>query len=322
MVILPQNLVHTLGAALMRRVLIIVVLLAGLFFTGTVRAQSEPVIESMEIGLWPEYDRTDVLVIYRITLSSEVTLPAQMSLRIPSGAGAPYNLAMKDVDGLLYNLAYTSEIQGDWLKVTFTTPAAEVQLEYYDPGLTIDATQREFEYTWNGDFTVNNLLVAVQQPVNATDMRILPDFGAGAVQEDGLTYFTKLVGSVDAGTPFTVRFGYSKPDNELSFSSQSVQPVQAASGDAAGRVNANDILPWVFGGVGLILVLGGLVWYLVSRNRSLVTAGAGKRRHRSSSSRPQMAQSGADPIFCSKCGRKASSSDIFCRACGNRLRAE
>jgi len=306
----------------MRRVLIVVVLLAGLFFTGTARAQSEPVIESMEIGLWPEYDRTDVLVIYRITLSSEVTLPAQMSLRLPSSAGAPYNLAMKDMDGLLYNLAYTSEIQGDWLKVTFTTPAAELQLEYYDPGLTIDAAQRQFEYTWNGDFTVNNLVVAVQQPVNASDMRILPDFGAGVVQEDGLTYFTKTVGSVDAGTPFTVRFGYSKPDDELSFSSQSVQPVQAASGDAAGRVNANDILPWVLGGVGLILLLGGLVWYVVTRNRNMVSVSAGKRRHRPSVSRQEIVQSGSDPIFCSKCGRKASSTDIFCRACGNRLRAD
>lgn len=306
----------------MRRVFIIVVLLAGLFFTGTARAQSEPVIESMEIGLWPEYDRTDVLVIYRITLSSEVTLPAQMSLRIPNSAGAPYNLAMKDMDGLLYNLAYTSEIQGDWLKVTFTTPAAELQLEYYDPELTFDADQRQFEYTWSGDFTVNNLVVAVQQPVNASDMRILPDFGVGTIQEDGLTYYTKTVGSVNAGTPFTVRFGYSKPDDELSFSSQSVQPVQAASGDAAGRVNANDILPWVLGGVGLILVLGGLVWYVVTRNRNMASVSAGKRRHRPSSSRQDIVQSGTDPIFCSKCGRKASSADMFCRACGNRLRAE
>ena len=306
----------------MRRLFIIVALLTGLFFTGTARAQSEPVIESMEIGLWPEYDRTEVLVIYRIILAPDVTLPAQMSLRIPRGVGAPYNLAMKDVDGLLYNLAYTSEIQGDWLKVTFTTPSADLQLEYYDPGLTKEAAQRQFEYTWNGDFTVKDLVVAVQQPVNATDMQILPDFGAGAVQEDGLTYYTKQVGSVDAGTPFTVRFGYSKADDELSFSSQSVQPVQAASDGAAGRVNASDILPWILGGVGLILVLGGLVWFVVTRNRSVAHAAAGKRRHRPSGSQPQIMQANAEPVFCSKCGRKASSADLFCRACGNRLRTE
>ncbi len=306
----------------MRRLVIIVVLLAGLLFTGTARAQSEPVIETMSIGLWPEYDRADVLVIYRITLASDVTLPAQMSIRIPQKAGAPYNLAMKDVDGLLYNLAYTSEVQGEWLKITFTTPSVELQLEYYDPGLTKDAAQRQYEYTWNGDFTVKDLVVAVQQPVNASGMQILPDFGAGVVQEDGLTYFTKQVGNVDAGTPFTVRFGYTKPDDEFSLSSQSVQPVQAASGDAAGRVNASDILPWVLGGVGLILVLGGLVWFLVSRNRSMVSATSGKRHRRSGRAQTPEVLSGTDPIFCPKCGRKASTADLFCRACGNRLRTE
>lgn len=306
----------------MRRIAIFLILLTGLFFTGTAQAQSVPVIESMEIGLWPEYDRTDVLVIYRITLSPDTTLPAQMNIRIPADAGAPYNLAMKDMDGLLYNLAYTSEIQGEWLKVTFTTPSAELQLEYYDPGLTKENAARQYEYTWNGDFTVKDMLVAVQQPINATDMQILPDFGAGGIQEDGLKYYTKLVGSVDAGTPFTVRFGYNKADDELSFSSQSVQPVQAASDNAAGRVNSSDILPWIFGGVGLILLLGGFIWFMMMRNRSAAAVGAGKRRHRASSPRVQSGQSSGDPVFCSKCGRKASSSDQFCRACGNRLRTE
>ncbi len=304
----------------MRRLFVIFVLLVGLFTTVPAQAQSAPVIESMEIGLWPEYDRADVLVIYRITLSPEVNLPVQMSIRIPADVDAPYNLAMKEVDGLLYNLAYTSEVEGEWLKVTFTTPSTELQLEYYDPGLTKEATQRSFEYIWNGDFTINDLVVAIQQPVNATDMQVLPDFGVGIAQEDGLTYFTKQVGKVPAGTPVTVRFSYAKSDDSLSFGSQSVQPVQAASGDAAGRVNAGDFLPWVVGGVGLVLILGGVVWFMATRNRSAVSPG--KKRHRSTNRQDEMAASQIEQIFCPKCGRRASASDLFCRACGNRLRSE
>ncbi|MBA4398624.1 MAG: zinc ribbon domain-containing protein [Chloroflexi bacterium] len=304
----------------MRRLFVIFVLLVGLLTTVPAQAQSAPVIESMEIGLWPEYDRADVLVIYRITLSPEVNLPVQMSIRIPADVDAPYNLAMKEVDGLLYNLAYTSEVEGEWLKVTFTTPSAELQLEYYDPGLTREATQRSFEYIWNGDFAINDLVVAIQQPVNATDMQVLPDFGVGIAQEDGLTYFTKQVGKVPAGTPVTVRFSYVKSDDSLSFGSQSVQPVQAASGDAAGRVNAGDFLPWVLGGVGLVLILGGVVWFMATRNRSAVSPG--KKRHRSTNRQDEMAASQIEQIFCPKCGRRASASDLFCRACGNRLRSE
>ncbi|MHB1119312.1 MAG: hypothetical protein ACYC11_04545, partial [Bellilinea sp.] len=79
----------------MRRLILVFFIIAGLFLARPIQAQSDLVLESMDIGLWPEYDRPDVLVIYRMTLANEVPLPAQMSIRIPREAGAPYNLAMK-----------------------------------------------------------------------------------------------------------------------------------------------------------------------------------------------------------------------------------
>lgn len=307
----------------MRRLLLVVVLLASLFMVLPAQAQTDLVLEKLDIGLWPEYDRADVLVIYWITLPSDVSLPAQMSIRIPRESGEPYNLAMKDVDGLLYNLAYTTEVQNDWIKVTFSTPSTEVQLEYYDSGLTKDGAVRNYEYVWPGDYEVKNVSLAIQQPVNATNMQILPDFGAGTLADDGLMYYNKDIGSVSAGTRVTVRFSYNKPDDELSFGSQAVQPVQPASTSEAGRVKASTISPWIIGGLGLLLLAGGLSWFLLTRNQVLDTAKAGKRRHRASSHPP--AKAGADTgasVYCSQCGRKAPSTDAFCRSCGNRLRAD
>jgi len=308
----------------MRRLFIIIILIVSLFSVQPAQGQSTMTIEELEIGLWPEYDRQDVLVIFRISLAADVTLPAQMSIRIPRDAGAPYNLAMKDMDGLLYNLAYSTEVQDEWLKIIFTTPSAELQLEYYDPGLTKTDRKREFEYIWPGDYTVNNLVLVVQQPNNATAMQILPDFGSGSAGEDGLIYYSKIVGEVRAGTPLTVGFSYNKADDELSFGSQSMQPVQASGGDASGRVNATDILPWVIGGVGLVLVLGGFLWFMLSRNRGSAVGSTGKRRHRTST-RPLDKRSNEypdGPVYCSQCGRKAAPADMFCRTCGNRLRTE
>lgn len=307
----------------MRRFLLVVVLLAGLFLVQPAHAQTGLVLESLDIGLWPEYDRPEVLVIYWITLPPDVSLPAQLSIRIPRDAGAPYNIAMKDMDGLLYNLAYTTEVQDEWIKVTFSTPSAEVQVEYYDPALVKEGAVRDFEFVWPGDYEVNNLSIGIQQPVNATDMQILPDFGGGTRAEDGLQYFTKEIGSVKTGTHFTVRFSYSKSDDELSFGSQSVQPVQPASTSEAGRVDASTISPWIIGGVGLFLLVGGLSWFLVTRDRASTEARAGKRRH-NAAYRPA-AKPGNDAgtyVYCSQCGRKAPSTDAFCRSCGNRLRAE
>ena len=305
----------------MRRFILVIVLIAGMFWAQPAQAQSEVIIENMDIGIWPEYDRPDVLIIYRITLSPDVALPVQMNVRIPAEAGTPYNLAMKDMDGMLYNLAYTTQEENDWLRVIFTAPSAEIQLEYYDPRLTKSDASRGFEYVWPGDFAVNNMVLSIQQPVNATDMQILPDFGAGTLMEDGLTYYTNTIGRVPAGTPVTIRFSYNKADDQLSFGSQAVQPVQAASGGAAGRTSAEDILPWVFGGLGILLVAGGLFWFLVTRNQTAAVAQGGKRHRRSSRAVPPSSSvENTAAVYCSQCGRKAAPGDLFCRSCGSRLR--
>jgi len=198
----------------LRRITFLIILLA-LLPLHAASAQTGVPLDSVLIQILPEFDRPDVLVIMRMSLSSAVSLPAEMSLRIPRAAGAPYNVAWEDVDGLLYNLAYTTEVQGDWLKLTFTTPSANLQVEYYDPRLEREGNLRKFIYEWNGDFSVQNLVVSVQQPANAEKMQAYPGFDAGQRLSDGFLYFTNTVGKVEAGTTFKVNFEYEKPDDTL-----------------------------------------------------------------------------------------------------------
>ena len=66
---------------------------------------ASPVFENVQVDVWPEYDQPAVLVIYHITISTQVTLPANLSIRIPAAAGKPFAVAMQDSNGL-YNLNY------------------------------------------------------------------------------------------------------------------------------------------------------------------------------------------------------------------------
>ena len=84
------------------------------------KAQSVVEFDLLQVDIWPEYDRPEVLVIYRMSLADTVSLPAQISLHIPAAAGQPYNVANQDVDGMLYNLEYSLTPEGDWVRVTFT----------------------------------------------------------------------------------------------------------------------------------------------------------------------------------------------------------
>lgn len=291
-------------------------------------------LESVRIDVWPEYDQPSVLVIYHVTLASTVSLPASLSLSIPASAGKPYAVAMQDVNGL-YDLQYTLTAAGDWIKVNFTTPVPELRIEYYDPDLLKNGSRRDFSFRWPADYTVNNLLVNVQQPVGADAMTFTPDIGAGRADTDGLTYYTKIVGDVPAATTFDLAFSYNKPDDTLTTPQQfqPVEPVQPVESAAAGSITLMGIpfSPWqvLLLVAGILLILVGVVWYGLAAGGfqflMRVPQDGSRRCHvpRRGGTGPLSAdapEGSGEPVFCHKCGKKSTAGDAFCRACGARLR--
>jgi len=300
-----------------------------------VRAQSTLEVERLQIDIWPEYDKPNVLMIYRITIAASSTLPAQVSLRIPKAAGSPYNVAMKDVDGMLYNLKFDQVADGEWLRINFTSAALEVQLEYYDPGLVINGAARQFEYRWPGDYKVKTMLVRMQQPVNATDMQLAKGtqtMDNGQRLEDGLTYYTiPIDGTIAAGTAFKLQFSYNKPDSILTSTQVQSQPVRTPTNGtplSSGISSDNSIL-FVGLGVGALLILAGL-WYWNQQRLATSRASAPSRRRHAVSGvyvspparvrRETAAEAAGESAYCHQCGKRAGPDDAFCRSCGSRLR--
>jgi len=302
-------------------------MLLPLFISRPVQAQSSTEIDRLEVDIWPEYDRPDVLIIYQLTLSPQTTLPASLSLRIPKEAGKPSNLAMKDVDGLLYNIDnYTLTEEGDWQTVNFSSPSLEVQLEYYDPTIKRDTAARSYKYTWPGDYTVHDLEFQVLQPVDSFDMQILPQMGSGQVGTDGLTRYNIVVGEKMVGTQYSLQINYNKSDNKLSFTPATVKPIDPINSKSAGRTSFLDVLPWMMGVLGIFLIIGGLFWFWQGGRGTTIPERRQHDRFRVATARVQP-RSAAPPgaakqIYCHQCGKPATSGDIFCRLCGTRLRRE
>jgi hypothetical protein len=279
------------------------------------RADDQPVFDRLQIDIWPEFDRPEVLVIYHITLAPEVSLPAKLSLRLPKSSGGPANLAMKDTDGLLYNIEYTTTTpDGDWMVVSFITPSADVQLEYYDPGLTQSGIHRTYQFTWPGDYAVNSLTMSVQQPTHATNLKTNPDMGAARLARDGFYYFTAVFGEVKAGSQFILQLSYDKADNSLSSTTQPVQPVLPVNASTNGRTTLAGMMPLLLGVLGSLLIVGGAMWFWqTGRMKSAASA----RRHAHAAGGLKNSRT---IVFCHQCGREARGSDVYCRTCGTRLR--
>ncbi|RPI55590.1 MAG: hypothetical protein EHM56_05140, partial [Chloroflexi bacterium] len=82
-------------------------------------AQETQELASLSIALWPEFDRSEMLVIYQGALASETPLPAAVEIRIPARVGRPTAVAFLSEAGERLNQQYTTRVEGEALVVSF-----------------------------------------------------------------------------------------------------------------------------------------------------------------------------------------------------------
>lgn len=279
----------------------------------SVAPQATSPLESVEVHLWPEYDRMAVLVIYRITLPAAASLPATVEVPIPAVAGEPYAVAVRNSEGDLLNAAYTRVVQGDRATIAVEATQREVQLEYYED-LIRDGAERRYTFTWPTGLAAGSLAFEVQQPAGATEFELDPAAAAPRGGEFGLLYHRVEIGPVTGSTPPTLSLRYQKASEALSIeaSADSLPPVATDTSSAESGIWT----PWLLGGLGALLMAAGGLWQ-VRRARA--------RRPRRNRHRPARGDEGEPrperaAIFCHSCGTPAGASDLFCRQCGTRLR--
>lgn len=302
----------------MKRLLIFVVLLVLLIPLG-VQAQASFRLAYLQVDLWPEYDRAEMLVILRAQLAADVSLPVDVTFRIPAAVGEPNAVASRQADGALLNAMYDLQTEGQWAYITVTATTPDVQLEYYDPQLELDGDQRHFEFEWNADYAVDEMVILVQQPVRASNMTIEPHLGEFQAGSDGLNYYVMEIGAPTAGDTVSVKVDYQKSDDTLSVESFPVQASEPIDDSRAWQdINFMSLLPWILGGAGVVLVIGGVWWYWRSGQKSDSGSKSTSRGRRATSGEGESPASEA--VYCHQCGKRAASGDRFCRACGARLR--
>jgi hypothetical protein len=277
-------------------------------------AQQTPRLSSLKVSLWPEYDQPSMLVIYTLTLSQDTQLPANLTLRIPASAGAPHAVAVGPALGQVGDTPYTRQVLGEWAEISFMATMPAVQFEYYDPGLVKEGSARQFVYNWPGDYAVESMVMEVQTPLNATDMRLTPNLGGGVESNDGFVYYIAQIGSLNAGQTFQVSLDYQKESDILSAQLLPVQSSQPISDATSGRLSLGGPFSWMIGLLGLALILGGGFWYYKTGQREPLP---GKKKSRGQR-KDTRSEAGGD-VYCSKCGKRALSNDRFCRSCGTKL---
>jgi hypothetical protein len=297
----------------------LMVALVGFLMVGIVPVQAQTAVSfsKLEVDLWPEYDKPEVLVIYHIFLEAGTALPANLMLSIPTAAGDPAAVAVRNADGQLYNVAYNRIVNGQVAQIAFSSPVSEIQFEYYDPGLVKNGTQRSYTYHWTGEYAVRAFAAQVQQPALASNIQITPAMGKGTPGEGGLVYYNSELGALQVQQQASVSLSYEKSEDTLSVQSGKVGPVSAVDTSTPGRATFGMTWIYVLAAVAILLIAGGGFWYWRSTQGRPEPV---RRRH--AAYREKLTQPSSDMIYCHQCGKKASSGDVFCRSCGTKLRKD
>ncbi|NPA31133.1 MAG: zinc ribbon domain-containing protein [Chloroflexi bacterium] len=303
-------------------------LLGGLLGWSAGPARAQTAVEHMplvQVALWPEYDRPEMLVMYIIHLPEDVTLPTEVAVRIPAAVQAPSAVAVRTPEGRLLNAAYRMEADPSsaaWRLAVVEATEPILHLEFYD-ALQVDGTTRRYVYRWPGNWTVDNLSVEVQHPLASVAIEITPEPTRIEERDDGLRYSIVEFGALPAGREVTVEVVYENPTGELTRSPMQIPEAEPTLEIATPEVKevprwTEFLWPWVLAGVGILLLLLAFWLYWRGNQRPLPRAtGAPRRGGPAADTRPV---AGDEIRYCPQCGTRARPGDRFCRLCGTPLR--
>jgi hypothetical protein len=302
------------GGISMRKWFLILTMGMLLIFPSLTSAQSNVTLTGMNIQLWPEYDQPSMLVLADFELPATTLFPVKMTFHIPQDANL-VAVATYSADGSLVNAVYEGPTKkGSLQAFTVNLNNPKARFEYYLP-ITIKVHERTFSYLWNGDYAVDAFGIRVLEPLDTSALSTTPKLGP-AVVESGLAYYESSAIKLKSGEQFTLDLKYTKTTDTLVSPPQGVQPAAPVDENTPGRVSLNNSLPYIIGGIGIVLIVGGLIYYWLAGRSS--TKKTRRRIHHT----PQENEEGDEESYCPQCGTRAKSNDRFCRVCGARIRRQ
>jgi hypothetical protein len=263
------------------------------------------VIDSLDIEIWPDYDRASVLVLLTGTLPGDTEFPASVTLLLPEGAQLNAVARIDSKDGSMKDDIFSSADSPGTL--TFITSDLRFRVEYYLP-YTVDKSQRSFDYTWLAAISVNHLQLRVQRPTSASILNTEP--AAANVVRDGagFDYHILPARAVTAGQPLTVHVDYKMETAQLSATSL---PRQNTGIQTLATPSTGSSINWALAAVvtGGLIIMGALIWQITLRRRA-----SNLRKPVAS----RVAKESQEK-FCGNCGAPIGKGDNFCSSCGSEL---
>ncbi|MDX1520203.1 MAG: zinc ribbon domain-containing protein [Anaerolineae bacterium] len=282
-----------------------------------VRGQSSPPLETVVIDLWPEYDRPEVLVLYRGVLAPGTSLPTQATFALPAYIDTLHVVAAIQ-NGAMFEVGpetYTLRQEGERSLLILSLTSPEFQFEYYDPViLTRQAETRTLDFQLSLMQTVDQAVIQVQEPFETQSFEATPAIQNSFIGADGLKYNRLERTGLSAGDTLDLSATYQRTTNALSVERLTEgNPSQPAAAEVGSLTGANRNFGYFLIAIGGVLFLGAIgSWWWSRRKEQTLTS----RRK----ANPKLTTKNK-PAFCYRCGTQIRTEANFCHQCGAKRRA-
>jgi hypothetical protein len=226
------------------------------------------VIDSLDIEIWPDYDRASVLVLLTGTLPGDTRFPVSVTLPLPEAAQLNAVARIDSKDGnMMADIVSSTDPAGT---LTFITSDLRFRVEYYLP-YTVDKSQRSFDYTWLAALTVNNLQLRVQRPASASTLNTEPAAANVVKSEDGFDYHIFPARAVPAGKPFPLYVDYKMITAQLSATSLPRQNTNIQTPAIPTTPSTGSSINWALAAIvaGGLIIFASLLIHGLKGNRGL-----------------------------------------------------
>ncbi len=289
-----------------------------------IRAQSDTIqFQKLAVELWPEYDRPEVLVIYRVELSPNTPLPAQLTFRLPDYVETMHAVAVERDDSLFTVESELSREDGASL-LTFSATSQFVQFEYYDSVILAKQGQaRQIDFNFSIPYDIEATTFQVQAPFQAQNFTLTPAPSGNFTDGDGLIYSIIDVAGLASGETFELTASYQR--NTDTPSHQLINPTAGQTVDVltSSEVSVNEqnlSLGYILVGVGIALLLGaGGYWWWSNQVTTPPTQELQPPPPKAART-PPPPPGRATGGFCYQCGTALHAGAKFCHACGAERR--
>lgn len=284
-------------------------------------AQDSNRLTQLQISVWPEYDRPDVLVLLDGTLADQSGLPRDVSILIPTGAELFVTTSANPDGSLAPEVSSKSTDLGDgFTRVTFPVSQPKFRVEYYH-NLLRGAPDKTLDFVYKSISGVDQVTLEIQQPLRATNFAVTPATQTSRTASDGFKYFVLQFSNIAANQTIGAQAKYTKADNKPSVQPPTTQPPPVP---VAASAPASDSTSTIFVLVGVVIVgLAGVIGFFLWQQRTREAETIAPRKSAKQFQRERRRTRGTEKsatVFCTQCGNSLSADDNFCPKCGAKRR--